>query len=171
MGTVPVTRVPGRRHGAVTVPVPRILAAVQRLVSPGHAPVRRANPVAPALSIVAFTAPKTAHTCGLRLPGLAASVPADEAEVGDLRRHLLEVRAVDVAVRSELGHALALPGHRHAHAPHLVRRPGLGAECEFAVLDEEDPRPPAAAPAGKLGNRLTEYVVGVSRHRASLCSR
>ena len=50
----------------------------------------------------------------LRLPGLAAGVPADEAQVGDLRRDLLELRAVDVAVGRELRDPVALPRHRDA---------------------------------------------------------
>src|SRR5581483_4779889 len=95
------------------------------------------------------------HTCGLRLPGLAAGVPADEAEVGDLRCDLFEPLPLDVAVRCELRDSLALPRHRDAHAPRLVGCAGLRAERELAVLDEIDPRPRAAV-RDEVGHGLPE---------------
>src|ERR1700756_990779 len=87
---------------------------------------------------------------GLRLPGLAAGVPADQAQVGDLRRRLLEALAPDVAVHCQLGDLVAAPGHGHRLTARLVRRPCRRAEHERPILDEEDAGPCAAVACGEL---------------------
>src|SRR4051794_40891540 len=99
-----------------------------------------------------------------RFPGLAAGVPADEAVTGDENGDALEEHAVFLGrvVDCELGDAVALPGHGNARAARLVGRPGLRAERELAVLEEEDAGPGVAGFVVQGVDDLAKDVVRVA---------
>src|SRR5438046_1787522 len=101
----------------------------------------------------------------LGFPDLAAGVPADEAVTGDEQGDALEEHAVflgRVAYR-QFGDALALPHDRDSGAAlRLGLLPGVRAEHELVLFDEEDPGPGVARGLVQRGDDRAQHVVGVA---------